>query len=98
MIAELGGLQLQQLPKLAQYVLPDDPKEDSMLEHNLAAMRDGQMELGIVLSRDWGNPETEDAQRIIYAMKTMAMVYEELNRIKYEILSMYLSNRKQGQY
>lgn len=87
MIAELGGLQLQQLPKLAQYILPADKNSDSVLECNLKTMMDGQMDLSIVLSRSYGESAGPDEKRLVEAMKGMAMVYEELNRIKYEVLA-----------
>lgn len=83
---ELKQMPLCQFPKLAAYVLPEDKNSDSVLETNIKSMCDGQMELGVILSRYWGDDSKEDADKIIYAMKVMAMVYEELNRIKYEIL------------
>lgn len=83
---ELGELQLNQLPNLAQYILPADKNSDSVLECNLKAMLDGQMDLSIVLSRSYGESTGPDEKRLVEAMKAMAMVYEELNRIKYEIL------------
>ena len=88
---ELGELQLNQLPKLARYILPEDKNSDSILEINLHSMCDGQMDLGIILSRYDGNVDKEDAKRVINAMKCMAIVYEELNDIKYEILKMLYS-------
>lgn len=86
MIAELGELQLNQLPKLAQYILPEDKNSDSILECNLKSMLEGQMELGIILSRYTGDAKSEDAKKVIYAMQVMAMVYEDLNCIKFEML------------
>jgi len=83
---ELGELQLNQLPKLAQYILPEDKNSDSVLESNLKAMLEGQMSLGIVLSRSYGESAGPDEKRLVEAMQAMAMVYEALNRIKYEIL------------
>lgn len=83
---ELGELQLNQLPKLAQYILPEDKNSDSVLECDLKTMLEGQMNLGILLSRYFGDVGKEDAERVINAMKCMAMVYEDLNAIKYEIL------------
>lgn len=92
MITELGELQLNQLPKLARYILPEDKNSDSILEINLHTMCNGQMDLGIILSRyDGSSADKEDAERVINAMKCMAMVYEELNDIKYEILKMLYS-------
>ena len=86
MIAELGELQINHLPKLARYILPEDKASDSVLECNLKLMQEGQMGLGIVLSRYLGDEGEEDAKKLIDAMKCMAIVYEELNWIKYEIL------------
>jgi hypothetical protein len=88
---ELGELQLNQLPKLSRYILPEDKNSDSILEINLHTMCNGQMDLGIILSRYDGRDDKEDAARVINAMKCMAMVYEELNDIKYEILKMLYS-------
>ena len=88
---DLGELQLNQLPKLARYIIPEDKNSDSTLEINMNTMREGQMELGIILSRYCGDESTEDAKRVIFAMQAMAMVYEELESIKYEILKMLYS-------
>lgn len=83
---DLGELQLNQLPKLAQYILPKDENSDSVLECNLMTMRDGQMDLSIVLSRSYGESAGPDEKRLVDAIKAMAMVYEDLSRIKYEVL------------
>lgn len=83
---ELENLQLCQLPKLAQYILPADKNSDSVLECNLKTMLDGQMDLSIVLSRSYGESAGPDEKRLVEAMKAMATVYEALNRIKYEVL------------
>lgn len=83
---DLGELQLCQLPKLARYILPEDKNSDSVLECNLKTMLEGQMSLGIVLSRSYGESAGPDEKRLVEAMQAMAMVYEELNQIKYEIL------------
>ncbi len=88
---DLGELQLNQLPKLARYIIPEDKNSDSVLEINLHTMCNGQIDLGIILSRYDGLSDKEDAERVVNAMKCMAMVYEELNGIKYEILKMLYS-------
>ena len=85
---ELGELQLCQLPKLAQYVLPKDKNSDSVLECDLKTMLEGQMSLGIVLSRSYGESAGPNEKRLVEAMQAMAMVYEDLNQIKYEVLQL----------
>ena len=82
---DLRLLPLGQFPKLAKYILPED-QEDSPLETSLKFMCEGQMELGVLLSQNWGESGDEESDRLILAMKSMAACYNWLNEIKYEIL------------
>lgn len=88
-------LTLAQLPALAQYIIPKNKEDDSVLETHLNGLRDGYMALGILLNNDHlgQGDDSEDCRLLMTGMSALAYVYRELDRIEKEVMKFYFQMR-----